>query len=168
MERFCAGDQAAFGELFKRLGPLVQRFLWPMVRDRALAEDLTQTAFMSVIRSKDRYEQGAPVAPWVLTVAANAARDTLRRRGREQAVTPATEERTVDPEAADPGLRKVIEGALAELPAAQREAVILHRLQGLSFEEIAAVLGTTSGAARIRAHRGYERLRELLHHLESS
>jgi len=167
MERFCAGDQHAFEQLYRRMGPLVQRFLAPMVRDPALTEDLTQLTFLSAIRSRDRYTPGAKVAPWLLTIAANAARDALRRRTREAAATMMISS-TVDPQTPDQGLRRQIEGALSKLPSAQREAVILHRLQGFSFDQIAKVLGTTSTAARIRAHRGYQRLRELLRHLEPS
>jgi RNA polymerase sigma-70 factor (ECF subfamily) len=62
----------------------------------------------------------------------------------------------------DPGQRRRIEQAFAKLPAQQRECVILHKLEGLSFEQIAQMLDISETAARIRAHRGYERLRELL------
>jgi RNA polymerase sigma-70 factor (ECF subfamily) len=168
MARFCDGDARAFDALFDRLGPAVQRFLSGMVRDAALAEDLTQTTFLSVIRSRDRYQRGAPVAPWVLSIAGNAARDTLRRRK----LNVETQSKLTDPvpavEAAppDPGLRRQLEQALMQLPEAQREAVLLHKLQGYSFDQIAQMLGTTSTAARLKAHRGYERLKQLLGHLE--
>jgi RNA polymerase sigma factor (sigma-70 family) len=69
---------------------------------------------------------------------------------------------TVEQAPSDPGLRRKLERALAALPAQQREAVVMHKVHGLSFDDIAESLGVTSTAARIRAHRGYERLRELL------
>ncbi len=169
MVRFCDGDDAAFQALFDRLGPPVQRFLNAMVRDRALVEDLTQMTFLSVVRSRDRYQRGAAVSPWVISIAANAARDALRRKnlGVEQlSVTGEQADASVEAVATDPGMRKQIEKALSQLPEAQREAVVLHKVQGLSFEQIAAMLNTTSTAVRIRAHRGYERLKELLAHLE--
>ena len=170
MVRFCDGDDGAFQTLFDRLGPSVQRFLSSMVRDRAAVEDLTQVTFLSVVRSRDRYQRGAPVAPWVISIAANAARDTLRRKnlGIEQlSVTGDQADAAVEPTTSDPGLRKQLEKALAQLPESQREAVVLHKVQGLSFEQIASMLSTSSTAVRIRAHRGYERLKELLSHLES-
>lgn len=170
MARFCDGDDTAFDPLFERLGPGIQRFLGSMVRDRALVEDLTQLAFLSVVRSRDRYLRGSPVAPWVLSIAANAARDTLRRKHRsmeQQTATGEPAEAAIDPAQPDPGLRKQLELALQQLPEGQREAVVLHKVQGLSFEQIAAMLGTSAGAVRIRAHRGYEKLKELLAHLES-
>jgi RNA polymerase sigma-70 factor (ECF subfamily) len=59
-------------------------------------------------------------------------------------------------------MRKRIEDALQQLPPDQREAVILSKVEGWSFEEIAELRGIRVGAARIRAHRGYEKLRLLL------
>ena len=55
--------------------------------------------------------------------------------------------------------------AIAQLPPAQRDAVLMHKVQGLSFDEIAEAMGVSSTAARIKAHRGYAKLRELLAHL---
>jgi RNA polymerase sigma-70 factor (ECF subfamily) len=168
MARFCDGDDSAFEVLFDRLGPAVQRFVSAMVRDAALAEDLTQLTFLSVIRSRDRYQRGAQVGPWVFSIAGNAARDALRRRGQrvETSAKPGDPEPAAESAPPDPGLRRVLGEALEQLPAAQREAVILHRVQGYSFEQIAAMLGTTAAAARLKAHRGYARLKELLKHLE--
>jgi RNA polymerase sigma-70 factor (ECF subfamily) len=167
MNRYCDGDNQALEVLFERHSGGVHGFLARMVRDGALADDLLQTTFLSVVRSADRYQRGAKVLPWLLTIAANAARDTLRRKrqgvevlGDENAPEP-----SVTPEMSDPGARKIIEDAFAQLPAQQREAVLLHKVNGLSFEEIAQSLNISATAARIRAHRGYEKLRHLLEKL---
>lgn len=167
MERFCQGDHAAFEALFDRYGVKVRAYLRPMVKDPQLAEDLTQVTFLSMIRARDRYQRAAPVAPWIFTIAANAARDALRRRTVEKAAVSADPpETSVLPETKDHGLRRELEAALDKLPVTQREAVVLHKVQGFSFEQVAESLGITSTAARIRAHRGYEKLRVLLAHLE--
>jgi RNA polymerase sigma factor (sigma-70 family) len=169
MERFCTrGDKPAFAEVFDRFAHRVRAFLRPMVHDPALAEDLTQTTFLSIVRSRDRYLIGSPVAPWIFTIAANAARDALRRRRIEQKFAPEAEEAVVHSEPADHGLRRQLESALQELPVSQREVVVLHKVQGLSFEQVAAAIGITSTAARIRAHRGYVKLRSLLAHLDDA
>ena len=77
-------------------------------------------------------------------------------------------EMTAEPEPlADPGLARLVEGALAQLPSSQREAVVLHRFEGFSFREIADLLGVSETAVKVRAHRGYERLRVLLAHLRA-
>lgn len=170
MLRFCDGDQTAFDALYERHAGRVQGFLARMVREPALAEDLLQTTFLSLIRSRDRYDRGMPVAPWLLTIAGNAARDALRRRKfrEDAAASPevAEIETSVQPSVGDPGVRRRINAALQELPVQQREAVVLHKVEGLSFEQIAQSLGITATAARIRAHRGYEKLRTLLADLE--
>jgi RNA polymerase sigma factor (sigma-70 family) len=170
MERFVGGDMASFDQLFTRQAPLLQGFLLRMVGDKATAEDLLQITFMSVLRSKDRYEVGLPVGPWLTTIAANAARDTLRRkaiRTKNIEDTQASEgDANVPPPNVDPGARKALLNALEQLPHQQREAVVLHKVEGFSFEQIAEQLQITATAARIRAHRGYERLRELLASVE--
>ena len=169
MERFCTGDPSAFEALFDRYLTRVQSFLRPMVRDPALAEDLTQATFLSVIRSKDRYLKGALVAPWIFTIAANAARDCLRRKTVERIAANAEQpETSVAPDPVDHGLRRQLEAALQQLPVGQREAVVLHKVQGLSFEQVAEAIGISATAARIRAHRGYVILRTLLAHLEDA
>ena len=166
MERFCTGDKAAFPILFERYVGRVQAFLRPMVHEPALAEDLTQATFLSIVRARDRYTLGAPVGPWILTIAANAARDALRRRRVERNAPPEADEPIVHSQPTDHGLRRELEAALQELPVSQREVVVLHKVQGLSFEQVAQAVGITSTAARIRAHRGYVKLRALLAHLE--
>lgn len=172
MERFKAGDNSAFDPLFQRHSQPIHAFLIRMVRDRTLAQDLLQTTFLSMVRSRGRYEKGTSFAPWLLTIAANAARDSLRRKRRgdnAMDVVGRTEtERSTEQVVSDHGARKEIEAAFAQLPAQQREAVILHKLNGWSFEQIAETLGISMTAARIRAHRGYEKLRSLLGHLEEA
>lgn len=167
MERFCGGDKAAFGELFERYLPRVRSFLRQMVKDSTLADDLAQTTFLSVVRSKDRYLVGSKVGPWIFSIAANAARDTLRRSslGVEQLVSADV---AVESKPIDHGLRRELQSALLELPVNQREVVVLHKVEGLSFEQVGQAIGITATAARIRAHRGYVKLRLLLKHLEDA
>lgn len=165
MAGFCRGEEGAFDQLFERHSSHLHSFLSNMVRDTALAEDLLQITFLSLVRSRHRYEQGTKVLPWLVTIAANAARDSQRRK--RSAVShlrneSATAEKSVDPEPSDPGLRKQLSAALEQLPQQQREAVVLHKVEGWSFDEIARATGITETAARIRAHRGYEKLRHLL------
>lgn len=164
MERFCDGDNTAFEALFARHAGRVQGFLGRMVRDEPLAEDLLQTTFLSVIRARGRFERGTRFAPWLLTIAANAARDALRRRQHAEAAAQQRdgESTSVEPRVGDPGMRKQLEDALQQLPEDQREAVLLNKVEGWSFEEIASLRGISAGAARVRAHRGYEKLRRLL------
>lgn len=166
MERFQEGDSQAMEVLFDRHAAGLHAFLARMVQDRTLADDLLQTTFLSVVRSADRYQRGLKVVPWLLTIAGNAARDTLRRRRLQVEVLQDDEAGVLEPSVevpqSDPGQRRRIEAAFAQLPAQQRECVLLHKVEGLSFEQIAQMLEITETAARIRAHRGYEKLRQLL------
>lgn len=170
MERFCDGQHDAFEALFARHSGRVHGFLARMVRDGPLAEDLLQTTFLSVVRARGRYERGTRFVPWLMTIAANAARDALRHQRHVQAYAQARPPgpSEVAPTAGDPAMRRKLEDALQQLPPDQREAVVLSKVEGWSFEEIAELRGITAGAARVRAHRGSEKLRELLGGLEEA
>lgn len=171
MARFCDGNEDAFVVLYDRYAPQLELFLRRFVRDRALAEDLLQTTFLSVVRARGRYTPHTGLRAWMYAIAANAARDALRRRGArpEQSYDPAMLcDLAAPPESdptltmSDPNVARAVDEALQQLPREQREAVLLHKMQGLSFPEIATALGTTVGAAKVRAHRGYQRLKVLL------
>jgi RNA polymerase sigma factor (sigma-70 family) len=182
MARFCDGDEKAFSTLYDRYAPQLEVFLRRFVRDRALAEDLLQTTFLSFVRARGRYVATAGVRAWLYAIAANAGRDALRRRGARRedpfdadslhlaSDSPAADDSWSSPalSMSDPNLARAVGEALQQLPAEQREAVLLHKLQGLSFPEIATALGTSVGAAKVRAHRGYQRLRVLLAAWESA
>jgi RNA polymerase sigma factor (sigma-70 family) len=162
MERFVQGEELAFNELFRRHAGRLQGALRRMVGPAA--DDVLQTTFLSIVRSRGRYQRGAAFRPWLYTVAVNAARDYLRRHRREEPrSTDEIPDTPADPTPLpDPGLTRTVEAALAQLPESQREAIVLHRFEGFSFREIAELLGVTETAVKVRAHRGYERLRVLL------
>jgi len=170
MVRFCRGDEAAFGVLYDRYAPQLEAFLRRLVRDQTLAEDLLQTTFLSFVRARGRYVATAGLRAWIFSIAANAGRDALRRRGARREEALGADIGNVSgpaPATSDPPLARAIEEALRQLPEDQREAVLLHKMHGLSFPEVASALGTTVGAAKVRAHRGYQRLKLLLAPLEN-
>ncbi|MBL8953944.1 MAG: RNA polymerase sigma factor [Myxococcaceae bacterium] len=165
MLRFCSGDESAFDALFERHAVAVHGFISRIVRDSDLANDLLQVTFLSVVRARNRFQPGALVKPWLFTIAGNAARDLLRHDKRAMGSVEErrqSRERSLEVAFPDPGLRRLLSNALAALSADQREAVLLHKVEGWSFSEIAAAAGITETAARIRAHRGYEKLRQIL------
>jgi RNA polymerase sigma-70 factor, ECF subfamily len=164
MERFIEGDAAAFDALFSRHVSQLRGYLQRLSGSAAVADDLAQTTFVSMVRGRGRFQKGAKLKPWLYAIATNAARD-WRRRSKFEAVS---DDGKLPEEAAepgverDPGLEKAVKQALAQLPEAQREAIVMNRYEGLSFAEIAVHAGVTESAVKVRAHRGYERLRELL------
>jgi RNA polymerase sigma-70 factor (ECF subfamily) len=168
MARFCAGDEQAFEQLYQRYATSIQAYLGRMVGDRVLAEDLLQTTFLSVVRSRGRYQPQTNLRAWLFAVATNAARDALRRTRRRREQSEQAPERAVDPVLPDPAAARALQQALAELPPDQREAVLLHKMHELSFPEIAEALGIGVSAAKVRAHRGYEKLRARLAMLEDA
>lgn len=137
------------------------------------AEDLTQDVFVRIFGSLDRYEPGN-LAGWVHRITTNLFLDRARRGTRlrfdafaeDAADRLASAEigpaRTVD----DAGFDSDIERALAELPEDFRVAVVLCDVEGLSYDEIAAILGLKVGTVRSRIHRGRKRLRQALAHRE--
>ena len=167
MSAYVAGDARAFEQLFARLAPRVHAFFLRSFRDSAVADDLLQETFMKVHRARERYDQALRVAPWVFTVAARVRLDELRKRLRlpedadEEALARADEQAPRDPPP-DTDLVDAVRAALEKLPESQRTVIHLHRYEGMTFPEIARVLGTTSGAVKLRAFRGYETLRKEL------
>ena len=165
MARFCQGEAQAFDALFQRYSRPVHGYLTRLTGSPSAAEDLVQLTFLSVVRARGRFQAGARVKPWLYAIATNAARDWRRRRRPEElteegelpASVPADE-----PAPRDVGLERTVQRALAELPEGQRIPIVLHRFEGMSFAEIAEALGLTESAVKVRAHRGYARLRELL------
>jgi RNA polymerase sigma factor (sigma-70 family) len=164
MQRFIDGDAGAFDVLFERYGAPLHGYLWRLLGDRALVDDLTQTTFLSLVRARGRFRPGARFRPWLYAIATNAARDHLRRTHERLTATGELPADAASEEAPEPDapLDAAVQRALAQLPESWRTVVVMHRFEELPFAEIAEVLGTTEGAVKVRAHRGYERLRELL------
>lgn len=161
MELFLAGDAAAFERIFRRLSPRVAAGLRLMTGSAHLAEDLTQSTFLKVLRARDTYQRGMAVDVWVWAIARRTWIDEKRRYARRSEVLigdePEPPASSVDGEPAGP-----LFVALRSLPASQREAVLLLKVEGLSAAEAAAIVGTTEGAIKMRAQRGYEQLRRSL------
>jgi len=168
MERLRDGDAHAFETLFDRHAGSLHRFLCRRVDDAALAEDLTQETFLSIIRARGRYLLGRSFRGWLYAIASNAARHHLRAHRREGArlrEVAASSRAAAGGEGASVDERAVRD-ALALLPDAQREVIVLHTYEGMTFAQIADVLGISGVTARVRGHRAYRRLRELLADIE--
>jgi RNA polymerase sigma factor (sigma-70 family) len=167
MSAWVAGDAGAFEQLFARLAPRVHGFFLRSFRDESVADDLLQMTFLKVHRARGQFRPGRRLAPWLFAVAARVRLDELRRRFRlpeeadEEAVARADEQAPRD-EPLDGDVREAVRAALMELPESQRTVIHLHRYEGMTFAEIAEVLGTSAGAVKLRAFRGYEVLRQRL------
>jgi RNA polymerase sigma factor (sigma-70 family) len=170
MAAYARGDTQVFPQLFRVIAPRLLAFFRRTVSDASLCDDLLQTTFVRLHGARDRYRPGAPIWPWLFTIAARVRIDELRRRQRRPTSGELDLERIPAPEdsaAAGIGLddaarARTVHEALDQLPATHREVIHLHRFEGLSFAEIGTALGISAGAARIRAFRAYAVLREKL------
>jgi RNA polymerase sigma-70 factor (ECF subfamily) len=175
MQRYCDGEAGAFRELYALVAPRLLGYLLKMARERALADDLLQQTFLKVHRARAAYVRGADPVPWIYSIAHRTFIDETRKHKRAvvrvgedealpevaAAITGESEDRR-DEVRGDPELVAAALDALAGLPPQQREAVVLTKLDGRTVAEAAEIAGTTVGAMKVRAHRGYEALRKLL------
>ena len=166
MDRFARGDDAALAELYRLGAPRVRAFLARLCSDLALADDLTQDAFLRIHAARGRFAAGAPAMPWMFAIARNSYRDFLRREHvrREHRNTTAllsAPQRLDRPESGGDRaliarqMLGVVQRALMAIPVRQREAFVLMRFEGLSLAEAAHVLGATEAAVKILVHRAY-------------
>lgn len=166
MAAYCAGDHAAFDTLFRRYAQRLFHVIRRQVRSEEDARELVQQAFLHLHRARLDFRQDAKLRPWLFTIALNLKREYFRRKGRRPEA-PLELDGKNDPreEPYDP-LRKEqayrVRRALAELPEGQREVIVLHWLEEMPFAEVAVAVGASVTAVKVRAHRGYERLRRLL------
>lgn len=175
MQRYQDGDASAFRELYALVAPRLLGYLTKLAHSRAVGEDLLQQTFLKVHRARAAYVRGADPVPWIYSIAHRTFIDEARKKKRARVNV--ADGDSIPEVAADLGgqtpdsrdeprgdseLAKAALDALAALPDAQREAVVLTKLDGKSVAEAAAIAGTTVGAMKVRAHRGYEALRKLL------
>ena len=148
-----AGDWDALHFLYVRYADDVKRFVQSIVHDSYEAEDITQDVFTKLMRAIKKYEErDVPFAAWILRVARNAALDHLRARRQ----IPVEEVRTTD-DGLDQSVHERVQSlkeALADLPQAQRQVLMLRHIAGLSPNEIAERLGKTESSIQGLHHRG--------------
>ncbi len=160
------GDAMAFEALYAEMAGPMLGYLRSLTREATRAEDLLQEAFLQVHRARRTWDRARPVKPWLYAIARNVFlmdRRAAGRRGRHEALADdELPEVPVPAEVESLGDRDAVRKALARIAPDRREALLLHHVAGLSFQEIAAVLGVTAGAAKVRAHRGVVELREIL------
>lgn len=158
------GDRGAFELLFQRYAPRLLGLFRRSTGSDALAQDLVQQTFLHVHRARRDFRQGKPVRPWVFAIAMNVRREHFRRAKRRPE-TPLDGARHPEPSQAPDAstpTERVVRRALQQLPEAQREVVLLHYYEGLSMQEVAQAVGASRSAVKVRAHRAYKVLREIL------
>jgi RNA polymerase sigma-70 factor (ECF subfamily) len=166
MARSAEGDDRALDVLFDRLAPSVLSFLRCSQREPERAEQLLQCTFVQLHRLRRAYPRGTSARAWVLGIAANVQQQPARklrwfpalgaRRGRAVSVDAASQK------SSESQRERVVREAIAGLQEADRQLLHLHRVEGMSFGEIAQVVGVSEDAIRMRAIGSYRQLRERL------
>jgi RNA polymerase sigma-70 factor (ECF subfamily) len=158
------GDEGAAAELVRRHAAALGRLLFSSGASEV--DDLVQETFFRAFRGLERWRGEASFRAWLFTIGSNLLRDDFRRRKGQRLVS--LEDRDL-PDRADPHAdlaaaetAERIRSGLQRLPRLQREVFLLRTQEGSDYEQIAAALGTTPGAARVHYHHAVKRLKELV------
>ncbi|MCR4403743.1 MAG: sigma-70 family RNA polymerase sigma factor [Candidatus Acetothermia bacterium] len=164
--RIADGDREAWGRLFQCYAGQIYRYALTMVREQALAEEVVQETMLAIWRGAKVFRGEGRPSTWILGIARHKALDKLRQeqqsaQARAEEAEPKGE---IEPEreAARQLLGEQVRAALEKLPAEQRETVVLAFYHGLSYQEIARLVGCPEGTVKSRMFYAKERLRALL------
>ena len=173
------GDEASFALLLARYRTPVMNFIYRMVQNQPVAEELAQEVFLRVYRARSGYAPSAKFTTWLFRIATHLALNSIRdNRGDwmteslDQEQTPAaaiTDRRaSVEQELVEEARLVEVRRAVQALPAKQRAAVLMHKYQEMEYAQIAQVLGCSESAVKSLLFRAYEALREKLAHFAPS
>jgi RNA polymerase sigma factor (sigma-70 family) len=162
-----AGEIDRLGDLFERHhGPLYGFFVH-LTGDRSASEDLVQLVFYRILKYRHTYRDEGRFSAWIYHLARKVAADHFRRRNAAPVAADPDEIHAVPDQAPHAADRAVaaddtarLHAALATLDPAQRELLVLARLQRLKHEEIARLFDISVGAVKVRVHRAFKELRD--------
>jgi RNA polymerase sigma-70 factor, ECF subfamily len=155
------GSLEAFEQLVRRYQADVWRLAFHLLRDSALADDVTQDSFLRAFRFLGRYRGQARFSTWLFSITRNCAMDELRRQGRHRRA--AGRAQAGEPVVAtDRSSGIEVREALASLPLELREPVVMIDMFGMSYREVASTLRLPQGTVKSRVHRARAALIEAL------
>jgi RNA polymerase sigma-70 factor (ECF subfamily) len=178
LKRYAAGDEAAFQEIVSQYKDSVYAFLRRFLNDRDLVDDVFQETFMQMYVSRDTFDLSKPLRPWLFTIAANKAKDALRRRQRIDSTNLGSmfdsEEHSIDDvlntldhddhlpydDLIKEETAAAVKRVIARMPARLREILILAYFHKFSYAEIAGILGIPVGTVKSRLHTAVGRFAE--------
>jgi RNA polymerase sigma-70 factor (ECF subfamily) len=178
MLRVREGDQASFGLLLDKHRSPVIHFLYRMVQNQAVAEELAQEVFLRVYKSRSSYEPTAKFTTWLFRIASHLALNWIRDGRNEKRQASLDEEspdgtakqvpdrsKTVEQELVYQAKLSEVRQAIESLPAKQKAAVMMHKFQEMEYVQIADVLSCSESAVKSLLFRAYESLRLRLAHM---
>ncbi len=158
VRRYVSGDRSAFATLVERHERRVYNLALRMTGHEEDARDATQDAFLTALRKLSSFRGEAAFTTWMHRVTVNACYDILRKRQRAPVLDRLPDHEPEPPPAPDHAEATVgaidVQRALTEVPEDFRAAMILHDVQDLPYEEVAAILGVPVGTVKSRLHRG--------------
>ena len=172
IEGFKNGDTGALGLLIEKYKGPLYNYILSLVKDGGAADDIFQEVFLKIVARPDVYKNTGSFKAWLFTVGRNMCMDYFRAAGNHVSLDEELDEDFTLHDVLSSGERgpletllnsedgRYIDGALAILPAEQREVIVLR--QTMSFKEIAATLGCPIGTVLARASRGYKKMQEHL------
>lgn len=178
MLRVKEGDGASFAILLEKHRSPVIHFLYRMVQNQAVAEELAQEVFLRVYRSRGTYEPTAKFTTWLFRIATHLALNSLRD-GKNERMQDRLDEHTEDVPVRQlsdgkPSVEQAmvyqakfeeVRQAIAALPDKQRAAVLMHKYEEMDYSQIAKVLNCSESAVKSLLFRAYESLRARLAHM---
>ncbi len=178
MLRVREGDQASFALLLNRYRSPVIHFLYRMVQNQGVAEELGQEVFLRVYKARESYEPTAKFTTWLFRIATHQALNWLRNgkaeKGAESIDEPVEQGRareladsgqTVEQRLLNEARLGEVRAAVEALPAKQRSAVLMHKYEEMEYTQIAGALGCSESAVKSLLFRAYETLRLRLAHM---
>lgn len=170
--RSLACDHEAFGKLAERHATSIVNLAYRMLGNRAEAEDLAQETFLAAFKALPTFRADAKFSTWLYRIASNKCKDWLRvkRPGQgqydvdadEQLDLHVAEDRTPEALLSQQQVAQELEQAIQRLPPLYREAFVLKHVEGLSYEEMAEILGVSGDTLKMRVYKGRVQLsREL-------
>ena len=162
MHDVAGGNLDAMTFIFERYHLRIFNFLVQMTRDKEIAEDLTQNVFYKVIRYRTSYKGGQFVS-WIFKIARNLFSDYYHKQKKMQSDT--TIENVMD--SADVTAEQKTDDlnhlqlALGRLKIEERELIVMNRIQGMRYDKIAEITGSSEGAVKVKVHRIIKKLRSV-------
>jgi len=180
MNRFCAGDDAAFEMLYRRYEKPLLNFIYQIVLDTEVAKEIFQETFLRVVRHKRRYKPRSQFKTWLFRIATNLCRDQLRRQKHRSHLSLNSKifiddedevelHEMIKDDAPSPGeqveraeTRMMVRHAITSLSAEQRLVVSLKWYHSMKLKEIAAIMDCPLGTVKSHDYRANQKLRKLL------